>query len=1199
MKEKKGFLYFKERKLLFSLCFSFLLLISIFSFIFYNNFVIAQENNNLKYSNNDLTFELLSTSNYYSYLGIDKTIIKGTLTSHKSVNEIKQVGLGYQLVMEYDIEIPTQTIGGVIGDISFINRENYQETEKDYYIAYKREINALKDICLEWTENENKTQICSKYGTEPYTYYVWERYNSKDLIKGNITLGLFVYNNEGDYFDGIWDFGGLGITKHAEWNASFTAGLVAYYSMDDNLATTNVIDSLGNYDGTLAGGDNTDDLSSAGKIGTSLLLNGADDYINLDTLLGGISSNTQGTWTAWVKPVDATPTGSGVIFEAGDTNVNEFLNLYNDASSDLRSQLYDAGTRHIYIDTPSGAFKDGQWSFIAIVQNGTSPMLYVNGTAQTLTYQDQSDLTLWMSALAGVDNFRIGCANHNNGGNTAFFNGNIDEVGIWNRSLTAEEILYLWNDGDGVSYEVEIPELKTDIETWEDLYNIRYYPYENYTLLNDLNASIEDYDIYACEGCDTKNPVGFTGSGFAPIGIGGEQFNGTFNGNYKTIKDFWQDSSVVGGGLFGNTTDASIYTLYISNATMYNVHDYGGILAGWMYNTNLNVIYIYNSTTLFEGTSGIMGGYFRNGTASSVRIYNSIIDSSLGAEKIGGLFGHIRDSEIISSNLINISVCSDSPLLCSDGVGGFAGESEDSFYTISVSITNSRIKGIDEVGGLIGYSINDEIIGSYVSFNNITSTGNRVGGAVGYLDESYLRRVFTTTNKINSTGYHIGGIAGDMIDYCDGRVNVGIYNSYASGNYITGQHSVGGLAGTIDRDYCAGNYDINILLKDSLSSSNYISAEYEVGGAVGYIVWTGGSYEICNGIENVFSWTSWITATDPDPEIGGLIGGTSCEPSIVSFSSFWDETLFPTDNGIGIGITTTQAKTLSTYVNPGWIITPVYGAITSYPYILEGIGQWVIQQITPEGNIPELIESFPNLTLCLNDTGIINFNDYFYQMENLDDYLWELRYYNEDTGYNYVYKSKFPYNTYTLTGNISGEIENVMSFTLVQDTGTLVFDNLGYIFDNPLSNIFRIGVTAFNSYGSAEETYFYITLNESSCFIPPTPPEDETIITGWFGYIVNWFLDFFPDSDDLSASQKVGIIIISMILITTLLLLVTYNSITGIPTAVVYLTGFINFMLLIFFISIGYIPIIVVILLTLIIFILAYFRVRGGSNGGS
>ena len=38
---------------------------------------------------------------------------------------------------------------------------------------------------------------------------------------------------------------------------------------------------------------------------------GVNDRINIDTAVGDLATTTKGTWSAWVKPVDATPSQYG------------------------------------------------------------------------------------------------------------------------------------------------------------------------------------------------------------------------------------------------------------------------------------------------------------------------------------------------------------------------------------------------------------------------------------------------------------------------------------------------------------------------------------------------------------------------------------------------------------------------------------------------------------------------------------------------------------------------------------------------------------------------------------------------------------------------------------------------------------------------------------------------------------------------
>jgi hypothetical protein len=72
--------------------------------------------------------------------------------------------------------------------------------------------------------------------------------------------------------------------------------------------------------GTLQGGDNTEDKDNADAVqGTSLLMNGTDDYLDFDSALGDLADTDKFTVSFWFKPNFAYNVGSDEgIFEISD-----------------------------------------------------------------------------------------------------------------------------------------------------------------------------------------------------------------------------------------------------------------------------------------------------------------------------------------------------------------------------------------------------------------------------------------------------------------------------------------------------------------------------------------------------------------------------------------------------------------------------------------------------------------------------------------------------------------------------------------------------------------------------------------------------------------------------------------------------------------------------------------------------------------
>lgn len=107
------------------------------------------------------------------------------------------------------------------------------------------------------------------------------------------------------------------------------------------------------------------------------------------------------------------------------------LMLANGITGDLLDVAYSSGK------------DDGNWHHVLITFNGSNVYMYVDGVknsgwswAHTIAY------------VAAGDNLLLG----NNTASSLPLNGELDEVGIWNRALTDSEAAELYNSGNGVSY---------------------------------------------------------------------------------------------------------------------------------------------------------------------------------------------------------------------------------------------------------------------------------------------------------------------------------------------------------------------------------------------------------------------------------------------------------------------------------------------------------------------------------------------------------------------------------------------------------------------------------------------------------------------------------------------------------------------------------------------------------------------------
>ena len=198
-------------------------------------------------------------------------------------------------------------------------------------------------------------------------------------------------------------------------------------------------------------GSTTNEIYTTDRNGQSnkaMTFSGIDSYINIDGIVADVANDTQGTWMAWVKPDEGQPAASQMLISMGDTDVNENIRMQILAGGEFYATARDGGIDQWAIDTDAAVWANGAgaWTHLVVVQDGISPLIYVNGVVPAQAFNITTDKTDWFASLTGVDNARIGSGNYDNLGNIAFFNGSISNVKIYNRALSASEILDIYDD---------------------------------------------------------------------------------------------------------------------------------------------------------------------------------------------------------------------------------------------------------------------------------------------------------------------------------------------------------------------------------------------------------------------------------------------------------------------------------------------------------------------------------------------------------------------------------------------------------------------------------------------------------------------------------------------------------------------------------------------------------------------------------
>lgn len=166
---------------------------------------------------------------------------------------------------------------------------------------------------------------------------------------------------------------------------------------------------------------------------------GNDDYIDFLGTLGPMKLSGTGTLEVWVYSEEPNNTSSALVsFGDNDADTVLYLGIVNGL---IWGNARVAGVSQWAFDSDAQVDDFQKWTHMVLVQDGTEPVMYFNGSLETSTYTVSTDKTLWLDGIAGIDNARVG--NRYKGGAASYpFEGTIGEARIYNRALTAAEIAY-------------------------------------------------------------------------------------------------------------------------------------------------------------------------------------------------------------------------------------------------------------------------------------------------------------------------------------------------------------------------------------------------------------------------------------------------------------------------------------------------------------------------------------------------------------------------------------------------------------------------------------------------------------------------------------------------------------------------------------------------------------------------------------
>ncbi|MBI5385208.1 MAG: hypothetical protein HZA90_11050 [Verrucomicrobia bacterium] len=286
-------------------------------------------------------------------------------------------------------------------------------------------------------------------GTAPL-FYQWRRGDEDLAGQTNAALPLNQLSNSavGTYVVVVSNSFGAVTSAPAvvvvQTATGITDALAGYWNFDEGTGTVLVDNSGNGNDGTLMNYPDPDTQWVPGQIGTALMFRGAasSNYVVVPNYPKPSAALTLAAWV-WA---DARPTWASILKNWPGTS-NQFHLGLESASGDLSHYLMQQGGTQVgpVREGSTNPFPLGAWQHVAVACDGAVMRLYRNSTlVGTLAYNGTIQTSPVNQGLG------IGAKLAGTGlptSDASYWQGKMDDIGLWTRSLSADEILAIYIAG--------------------------------------------------------------------------------------------------------------------------------------------------------------------------------------------------------------------------------------------------------------------------------------------------------------------------------------------------------------------------------------------------------------------------------------------------------------------------------------------------------------------------------------------------------------------------------------------------------------------------------------------------------------------------------------------------------------------------------------------------------------------------------
>ena len=292
----------------------------------------------------------------------------------------------------------------------------------------------------------SQTSASRRLHDRAYVISIPQKYYGYEIKPGSVTITC----NSGSGTRALYDDenGNLWDSNITSGSVVGMAGLYSYWTFDEESGTIVYDQTPHQNSGSIVSAS----YSSDGIVDYCLVFDGTNDYVDMNKDFRRWSKNKNKSVSLWVKPATGSFSTEANIFSTYiDNSGNEYFGL-RISESKFQGIYRDTYRQQAFI-TDTNAIDTGSWTNMTLVQSYKSVTLYNNGTAvasaSNATTPPLAETQKWEYSNAPLrmtsSNATIG-ARHYGSTTDRLFSGSIDEVRLYNKTLSATNVSNLYSN---------------------------------------------------------------------------------------------------------------------------------------------------------------------------------------------------------------------------------------------------------------------------------------------------------------------------------------------------------------------------------------------------------------------------------------------------------------------------------------------------------------------------------------------------------------------------------------------------------------------------------------------------------------------------------------------------------------------------------------------------------------------------------